>query len=310
MDKYYKNINLMQLILKWKVHIIVITIIGGIAGAIFSGSFFITPLFKSEAVLYPANIMPYSDESETEQMLQVMQSGDIRDAIIEDFDLPKHYGISPDYKYFLTVLHNEYNDHVSISKTQYESVRVTVKDKDPQVACDIANEIVALYDKKLKTLQKSKFKEVVDNYVKVITKKEVFLDSLNIKMELLATNYGLVNYQSQSREITRGVLENNKAAKAIQKNMEEKSGEFLMLKNLIERESANLASIRRDYDLAFIQYNREYTYSNVVSTPFAADKKVYPVRWVIVLLSMIAALFFSLIIIGIIESTRRANARA
>jgi len=310
MDKYYKNINLMQLILKWKVHIIVITIIGGIAGAIFSGSFFITPLFKSEAVLYPANIMPYSDESETEQMLQIMQSGDIRDAVIDKFDLPKHYEISPDYKYFLTVLHNEYNDHISISKTQYESVRVTVKDKDPQVACDIANEIVALYDKKLKTLQKSKFKEVVDNYVKVITKKEVFLDSLNVRMELLATNYGLVNYQSQSREITRAVLENNRAAKALQKNMEQKSGEFLMLKNLIERESANLSSIRRDYDLAFIQYNREYTYSNVVSTPFAADKKVYPVRWVIVLLSMIAALFFSLIIIGIIESTRRANARA
>ena len=33
---------------------------------------FITPLYKSEAVAYPANVTPYSDESETEQMLQII----------------------------------------------------------------------------------------------------------------------------------------------------------------------------------------------------------------------------------------------
>lgn len=310
MEDYYKNINMLQLILKWKWHIAIVTLIGGIAGAIFSGPSFITPLYKSSAILYPANVMPYSDESETEQMLQLMQSGDIRDAVIEKYNLGNHYEIDPNYNHYLTVLHNEYNDHISSTKTQYESVNIVVKDSDPEVAYNIVNEIISLYDKKLEVMQRKKFQEVVDNYVVMLAQKDKLLDSLNLRIRALATATGMLDYASQSREVARGVMANNSSAKQQQQRMVENSGEYLMLEKLIQFESQNKALMQRDYDLASVQLNRDYTYSNIVTKPFISDKKVFPVRWFVVLLSMISALFFVIVVIGIIESTRRVNAKS
>ena len=62
MDKNFNNLSLVQLISKWKWHLIIITIIAAICGAFFSSSLFITPLYKSVAIAYPANISPGSFE--------------------------------------------------------------------------------------------------------------------------------------------------------------------------------------------------------------------------------------------------------
>ena len=100
MENFKNNINILKLIFKWKIHFIIIVLLSIICAVIFSGSIFITPLFKSNAVVYPANIASYSDESETEQMLQIFQSRDIKDSVIKKFDLAKHYKIDSNYKYF------------------------------------------------------------------------------------------------------------------------------------------------------------------------------------------------------------------
>ncbi|MEI7663699.1 MAG: hypothetical protein WCK34_15940, partial [Bacteroidota bacterium] len=51
-------------------------------------------------------------------------------------------------------------------------------------------------------------------------------------------------------------------------------------------------------------YNRNYTYVNVLSKPFVPDKKGYPIRWLIVVFSTLAAFFLAILIIGLIERTK------
>ena len=104
MDNNFNNLSLVQLILKWKWHIIIITVAAAICGAIFSSSLFITPLFKSEAVAYPANVTPYSDESETEQMLQIIGSRSIMDSIINKYDLWTDYKIDKNDPHAMTYM--------------------------------------------------------------------------------------------------------------------------------------------------------------------------------------------------------------
>ena len=87
MENYFSNKNLIDLVWKWKIHLMVIGILAGIISIIFSGPTFIKPKFKSFAVVYPVNIEEYSEESNTEQMLEIFNSGDIRDQIIEKFEL-------------------------------------------------------------------------------------------------------------------------------------------------------------------------------------------------------------------------------
>ena len=119
MNNYFDNTPLIQTISKWKWHILAITIIGAILGAIFSGPKFITPLYKSEATVYPTHTESYSDETVTEQMLQVMQSQEIMDSVVEKFNLMAHYNIDKNYEFWKTALIGEYRSNVSISRTPY-----------------------------------------------------------------------------------------------------------------------------------------------------------------------------------------------
>ena len=137
MESQFYQINLLHILLKWKIHLAVIVILAIVLAAIFSGPTFITPKFKSFAVVYPSNISPYSDENETEQMLQILQSKDISDSIIKKYDLAKHYEIDSNYKYFYSTMMYEYSQNVSITKTPYEGVRIEVSDKDPNIAFEI-----------------------------------------------------------------------------------------------------------------------------------------------------------------------------
>ena len=137
MENYFNNKNLLDLVLKWKVHLFIIALIAGIASVVFSSSTFIKPKFKSSAIVYPVNLGEYSEESETEQMLELLNSGDIRDAIIDQFTLDVHYKIDKEYKYYLTAIHGKYADNVSFRKTENEAVRIEVLDTDPVIAAEM-----------------------------------------------------------------------------------------------------------------------------------------------------------------------------
>ncbi len=108
MEYNFDSRTSLKLLLKWKYPILVIVVVTAGLAAFFSGPRFITPLYKSYAVVYPDNIKPYSKESTTEQMIQVFNSQDIKDSVINKFDLLKHYEIDTSYKYFRTELLRRY----------------------------------------------------------------------------------------------------------------------------------------------------------------------------------------------------------
>ena len=91
MDKYFDNTPILKAVFKFKWHIIAITLVAAVLGVIFSGPKFITPKYKSEAIVYPSGRAEFSDETFTEQMLQVMESQEILDSVAEIFDLMSHY---------------------------------------------------------------------------------------------------------------------------------------------------------------------------------------------------------------------------
>ena len=173
MEKYFDNRNLLRLLIKWKYHLATITILAGVLAVIFSSPWFITPKYKSNAVVYPSNITPYSEESETEQMLQFLQSRDIKDSVIRKFNLAEHYEIDSTYEFFYTTLLYEYSQHVSINKTPYESVEIEVLDKDPMIAMEMVNAIIDFYNKKVRRVHIDKWVEVVNLYNDQLIMKKV-----------------------------------------------------------------------------------------------------------------------------------------
>ena len=305
MDKNFNNISLIQLILKWKWHILIITVIAAICGAVFSSSVFITPLYKSEAIAYPANISPYSDESETEQMLQIINSQSIADSIIEKYDLWSHYKIDRGYQYAKTYLMYEYHEKIKISKTPYEAVSIVVNDKDPVMACNIAKDILHFYDQKVAKLHREKVGEVVSMYERQLVLKQQDIDSLKQQLVELGTEYGISNYTGQAREVTRGYINGSAKATELKHNLELYGPQAVDLETKIVAEGNTYSSIKMDYEKELRFFNSELTYSNIVTEPYPADKKSYPVRWVIVALSALSAFLLTLLVLFILENRKR-----
>ena len=313
MENYFRNIKLIEILTKWKWHLIIIVVATIVLSVIFSGPSFIKPRYKSSAVLYPSNIREYSDESLTEQMLQIMQSTDIRDSLIQEFNLIEHYKIDTTKKYWRSNLYWNYSRNVKINKTQYEAVLIEVFDFDPYQARDMVNAIINIYNHKIASLHNEKFNEVVAMYERYLVRKSHELDSLKALLRDLGVNYNLLDYSFQTQQVVKGYLGttdnsggriNSNEVQRIRKNMEEKGGDLIMLQELIRQEAANYAVIKRDYDRAYMDHDRRFTYSNIISAPQVPDKKATPVRWIIVLVSTLSVLLLSILVIGIIENTR------
>ncbi len=296
MDKYFDNSSLLKVVLRWKWHIAAVTIIAAVLGAVFSGPTFITPKYKSEAILYPSNVSSYSDETFTEQMLQIMESQDIMDSVVEIFNLTEHYEIDKSGKYWKTYLVAEYRDRVSISKTPYDAVKVKVLDKDPQMACDMVNEIIRLYDNKVGTLHKIKRKEAVKMYKEQLELKAAFIDSLKRELNNLTKDNEMLKYSYLSKDNSIAYFSNT--------DNDENSNisEAISLVEFITNESDAYTGVRLDYEQELRFLNANMTFSNVVSYPYVSDKKATPVRWVIVAISGIAAFILSIVAVFAIEN--------
>ena len=312
MENYFDNRNLIRLLLRWKYHLLGITLLAALLAAIFSAPFFITPKFKSYAVVYPANVSEYSDESETEQMFQILQSQDIKDSIIAKFDLARHYDINPEYKYFRTVINYEYSQNVKINKTPYDAISIEVLDKDAQMAADMVSAIIDYYNGKVQRMHKGKYKEVLDMYDNLLTQKRKTIDSIQKRLQNLATEYGLLAYEETSEQIMRGYLQtimgasknniNMKEVERLKQNMENHGGEVIHLVELLRQEARTYADFKVEYEDTWRFYYADLTYSNVITSPFPSDKKAYPIRWLIVVIASVVTFFVAVIVVVVIDN--------
>ncbi len=306
MEEYFNNKSIFLVIRKWKIHVISITIIVAIISLM--ASYLITPLYKSTAVLYPVNIGTFSDENKTEQMLQVLQSNDIMFKLIEKLNLDKHYKINKDDKLYKTYMFAKLDTRISFNKTEYESVKISVLDQSPDTAVKIINNIIAFYNKKVQILHRNKYKELVDIKYGEIKAKQIEVDSLEKRIKFLRTEYGILDYNSQVKELTKIYYKSgSESVKKALDNLKLYGGEYKTIDRKITKEQKVLAKIKRKYEKANTEYHKEITFAHIVESPFAADKETKPIRWLIVLLSVIGSFILSIIVITIIENNKTLN---
>jgi capsular polysaccharide biosynthesis protein len=312
MTHFFDNGNLFEIIWKWKKHLIIVAILAVVASAFFSSSIFIKPKYKSTARIYPSNnIYTFSDESESEQLLEIISALDIKLRVIDAFNLSEVYKISKQEPQYMTYMLAEFNDNVKFKKTEYETIEIQVLDTDPVRACNMCDSIIHFLDEKIGTLHRIKHEEVITiakNDYAIINQQ---IDSVESRLKYLRTNYHIFDYRVQAEEITKGMVnalslnKNTPGGKEIQKwinDLSEKGGEFEILDKQKIKLVSQKDSILKIYNQAVSSAHRKIVFGQRVQNPVVADKKSYPVRSVIVMISTISALFVSLLVILLIEN--------
>jgi hypothetical protein len=307
----FDNLTFVKVVYRWKVQLLIVVLAAAALGLLLSSEWFIKPKYKSSAILYPSNLTPYGNETATEQMLQLLQSTDIRSAICERFKLSDRYQVDMTKKGAYTALYDTYNDNVDIRRTELEAVKIDVYDTDPLEACHIVDSIIGLMNLKARWLQRSKTEEVIKLLKQELDYKQAEIDTLETSLKVLREKYGLLDYYIQTKEalkryyklITSGApKERLIELDGIMKNLEAKGAQSVSLKQLHQKAYETYAEIRVQYDKALSDSRKELTYANVVAKPYPSDKKSTPVRWIVVCLSALSALVFSLLVIIVVEN--------
>ncbi|GAB4148018.1 MAG: hypothetical protein Fur0041_21780 [Bacteroidia bacterium] len=326
-SNYFDSTSLIEFFWRWRKPLIII----GLSAAVVSAavSLIIREKYKSSVIMFPVasnsiskallvedvtgkqDVLQFGEEEQAEQMLQILNSDEIRSTICKKYNLMQHYRIDPDDKYKQTRLFETYSENISFKRTEFMSVKVEVMDEDPKLAADIANDIAALLDSTKTRMQRDRalnaFRIVEAEYMRKKAEVEKMQDSLRKINQL-----GVYDYESQS-EVTseQYAIALSKGDQRAIKSLSDQlkiiadygSAYMAIRENLyIQREQLNL--IKKKYEEAKVDAEQVLTYKFIVNKAFPAERKSYPVRWLIVAVSTITSLVLGVLILILFDNIR------
>ncbi len=304
--------NFIQIFINRKIHFIIVTVAAICFAAVFSSPWFIKPKYKSFAIVYPSNLTPYSEESASEQLLQLFGSAEVRNAVVKKFDLYKQYGIDSTDRTSKTKMIEMYESNVVIGRTPFESVNIQVLNETPEIASAMVEEIIHAMNLKARALQREKTAEVEQVTKNQLELKKRNVDSINSRLNELRVKYQLFDYKMQVKEVTKSYLKalssggkNLKEIDVMMRNLEEKGGEYHQLSKSLTALLESYNKTKIEYDVVLRDLNKELTYANIVTKPSPSYSKAYPIRWLIVLASVASANLFLFVLFIILDNRKK-----
>lgn len=316
-DTYqYDQPSLIQYLIKWKKPLMVIAILTAVVSSVVS--LFIHDKYQSSVILYPTttssiskalisehnsgkeDILEFGDVEQAEQLIQILNSDEIRDKIVKKYNLVEHYCINPGDKYKNTKLNGRYQDNISFKLTKYMAVEIKVLDYNPDTAALIANEIAMLLD----TVKNRMRKDIAEEAFRIVEKEYMYQKGYVQKLEDSLTTlreYGVIDYESQAERITEqmatAILQGKQSAvKALEEKLAVLSkygGAYVSIRDQLEYEKKQLTFIHAKYQEAKVDAENNLQHKFIVNRAFPAEKPVYPIRWLIVVVSTLCVSILS-----------------
>jgi uncharacterized protein involved in exopolysaccharide biosynthesis len=312
---------LFKLIWKNRKLLIVLTVVSGITAAIVS--LFMTEYFSASVIIFPArtnsitlnesgvkrgNISDFGEEQEAEQLLQVINSEDVQERVIAKNDLYNHYEVNIQDKYARTKIRQIYSSRVTAKRTKYNSIDISVKDVDPQIAANIANSISEFTD----SVKNRMIRERAQVSMQMINKE---FDRINDKLTAVVENLNAYHEMGVLGEMERAALLEaySEVIRAGDRVTAKKLADQIDLNRKygdeydIKRRQRDLLS---DQFLRFQQNQNQFKADAAIDIPqkftvdiaVAADKKSYPIRWLIVMGSIFSVLLLAIILLILKEN--------
>jgi uncharacterized protein involved in exopolysaccharide biosynthesis len=242
-------------------------------------SLMVTPRFKSSAILFPTSsnrlskailaerysldYMDYGIERDCEYAIQILSSQSMEDDVCRRFNMMEHYGIGSDDPQKLFKLHEAYRSNVSVRRTEFLGVEISVLDVDPQWAADIANFMASNYDTLTSRIQQDRSRDAYLIMQDVCAEIEADIRSLEDTLRKDKSRFGVAE--------------------------------------LISDKTKELAEIQTRMSQTKVDMARPVSYKFWLDKATPADKKAYPKRAVIVLLGTIGALAICILMLLIAD---------
>ena len=333
----FDSTNVFFFFIRWWKHLAIICLLAAVGAAIFSAPRFITPKYESYTTVFPStsaslsrsvilawkDFNEFGEVEEAERLLQVLESATMRDRMIEAFNLRAHYHIPADARYANTMLHEEYRGNFKFRRTRYGAVEIRVRDHNPQMAADMANYITALTDTVMNEMRMERlllaYEVAEKEYLDMRQQAQAYQDTLRTVMKR-----GVFDVESQvmmlTRQLAKDLSDRNVLGSDMLEDRLQAVGELgsnqLFQTAFLEIITNDLMILQRRYHEARADMNYFIPFKLVIDKAYVPEKKVYPVRWLIVFLATFGAGFMGVMVMifyenllqkGIITEKRKSD---
>ncbi len=321
----YNAFSLLQFMWKWRKWLMIVCVAAFFVSA--ACSFLVRPRYKSTALLYAPrtssvskillNEQNYNERleikalatvDETEQMLPFLNSVAIKDSLIEKYKLAEYYNIDVNKKGGMTKLYKTITNNMTIKRTDYGAISVSVSDWDPQRAYEMTLDVVRWLDT---------IKNAVE-YERALAAYTILQDQLDsIDREIAVVNdsiralmaHGVFDVKLQSERLTQqyaiaAAQGNTPAMQRIireQDTLAKYGAQLTSYQDLEYNFSKYHALCKQKMMDAKMDMTTIMPVKFVIDKPYPADKKFYPKRSIIVIISTLCAFILTLIVLLTIE---------
>lgn len=314
--------QLIQTLWGYRRTLIVVGVVAFIASTI--AAFLITPKFKATAIIFPpvANqaskelvtdnkqegLTVFGETEEAEQFLQILTSRTLKDSVINRLNLIEYWDIKSTNKQVKHKVYTKFEQNVRTKPTQYQSVIIEVMDRDPQMAANIANAVVDISDSLMRSAKSQIAKKALfaleQQYQEALNELKAAEDSLAKVMQ-----QGVVHLKKQSeqyyKDYTKALIANDKKAISIIENqikpLKQYGGKYERYRNEIQDMALQVTELRLSLKVLRIEAAQTIPSQFVIDRAVAADKKAYPKRSIVIVVTTLSSIFFAIFAIVLAE---------
>ena len=329
----YNAFSLLQFMWKWRKWLLIVCVATFFVSA--ACSFLVRPRYRSTAQLYAPrtssvskillNEQNYNERleikalatvDETEQMLPFLNSVAIKDSLIKKYNLAEYYNINVNKKGGMTKLYKTITNNMIVKRTDYGAISLSLSDWDPQRAYEMTLDVVRWldtvknaveYERALAayTILQNQLDSIereianINDSIRAIMAHGVF--DVKLQSERLTQQYAIAAAQGNTAAMQRIIKEQDTIAKY--------GAQLTSYQDLEFNFSKYHALCKQKMMDAKMDMTTIMPVKFVIDKPYPADKKFYPKKSLIVVISTLCAFILTLIVLLTIERIENTPGR-
>jgi uncharacterized protein involved in exopolysaccharide biosynthesis len=324
----FDSSNIIMFIAKrWKI-VFGITLLGAVLAA--AATFLITPEFKSTVIIFPVestsfakdvssdlnsnSFLDFGDEIEVEKYLQILNSNQLKDMVINKYNLYDHYHVDRNDEKHKTKIKEKYDSKISIERTKYLAINIEVLDENPTKAAEIANGIPVLLDSLINKIKNERSLVALNLLNKRHQEQNDTLQFLHDTLQKIRRK-GVHSYEEQSERYTEAFAKalaagNMAGARRVEERLDilaEYGGIYVKFIQEEEHAVNLLGLVKKKIQELEMDINNNVPKSYIVESASVSDKKAKPVRSLITLAAAFATFIFMVLLLMIKEWSKETK---
>ncbi|GAB4245983.1 MAG: hypothetical protein Kow0027_06730 [Saprospiraceae bacterium] len=286
----------------------------------------------------------YGTENDMNRLMSIANSNELATFMIDSFKLYQHYDIDPESPKGPYAIRLKWAKHFEALKTKYDAIELSVEDQDKELAARMANAAREFINQLGQQLIKEGQAKILSTFEDNIRNKELGLQAINDSLQKARETYGVYNHLAQSEVLTEMIskaeakLYNNQAKMealkgnsrfrdsvavlqasivGYQKELEQLNKRLNTfnqgmttvetLKSAQTEASEKLAEDKEHYKQLKAAYNSDFPAVLLMEPATVPVIKERPKRMIIVAVSTIAALVFSVLGVVVFETYKNVD---